>query len=57
MSLCGVDNVVAIIEPARDQCIDQIGWMLSVAVHEQHGAGRSVIETRKECSFLAEISR
>ena len=57
MSLCGIDNVVTIIEPARDQGIDQIGWMLSVAVHEQHGAGRSVIETCKECSFLAEISR
>ena len=57
MSLCCVDNIVAVIEPAGHQCVDQIGWMLSVAIHEQHRAGRGVIEARKERGFLAEISR
>jgi hypothetical protein len=57
MSLCRIDHVVTIIEPTRHQRVDQIGRMLSVAVHEQHCARRGVIEPRQERGFLAEISR
>src|SRR5262249_19114543 len=57
MSFCCVDNIVAVIEPASNQRVDQIARMLSVTVHEQRRAGRSVIEARKERGFLAEISR
>ena len=55
--LGGVDHVVAVIEPARDQRLDQIGRMLAVAVHEQHGAEPGVIETGEQRGLLAEIAR
>ena len=57
MRLGGVDHVVAVIEPARDQRLDQIGRMLAVAVHEQHGAEPGMIEAGEQRRLLAEIAR
>ncbi len=42
--LGGVDHVVAVIEPMRHQPLHQVGRMLAVAVHEQHGAEAGVVE-------------
>ena len=55
--LGGVDHVVAVIEPARDQRLDQIRRMLAVAIHEQHGAETGMVETGEQSGFLAEIAR
>jgi hypothetical protein len=55
--LCGVNHVVAIIEPARDQSVDQTRRMLSIAVHEQNSARTSVVEAGEQSGFLSEISR
>ena len=38
MRLRGEDDVVAVVEPVADQCLDQVGRMLAVGIHEQHGA-------------------
>ena len=55
--LGGIDDVVAIIEPARDQRLDQARRMLAVAVHEQHGAEAGMIEAGEQGRLLAEIAR
>ena len=57
MRLGGVDDVVAVIEPVRDQRLDQAGRMLAVAVDEQHGAEPGVIEAGEQGRLLAEIAR
>ena len=55
--LGGIDHVVAVIEPARDQRVDQVGRMLAVAVHEQHGAEPGMVEAGEQGGLLAEIAR
>ena len=57
MRLGGVDDVVAVIEPIADELLDQRRRMLSVAVHEQHGAEAGVIEAGEQRRLLAEIAR
>ena len=57
MRLGGEDHVVAVVEPARDQRLDQIGRMLAVAVHEQHGAEPGMVEAGEQGRLLAEIAR
>ena len=57
MGLGGVDHVIAVIEPMPDQGLDQRRRMLTVTVHEQHGAEPGVIEAGQQRSLLAEITR
>ena len=57
VGLGGVDHVIAVIEPIADQRLHQRRRMLTVAVHEQHGAKAGVIETGKQRRLLAEIAR
>ena len=57
MRLGGIDHVVTVIEPVRHQPLHQVGRMLAVAVHEQHGAEAGVVEPGHERGFLAEIAR
>ena len=57
VGLGGIDHVVAVIEPARDQRVDQAGRMLAVAVHEQHGAEPGMVEAGEQSGLLAEIAR
>ena len=57
MGLGGIDDVIAVIDPVPDQLLDEVGGMLAVAVHEQHGAAPGVIEARHQRRFLAEIAR
>ena len=52
-----VDNVVAVIEPARDQRLDHVWRVLAIAVHEQDGAEAGVVEAGEKRGFLAEIAR
>ena len=57
MRLRGIDDVVAVIDPVFDQLLDQIGRMLAVAIHEQHGAAAGMVEPGHQGCFLAEIAR
>src|SRR5215510_7530419 len=56
MSFGRVDDVIPVIEPARDERIDQVRRMLSIAVHEQHRSRPGVIKAGKQRGLLAEIS-
>ena len=57
MGLGGIDHIIAVLDPVADQLLDQIGRMLAVAVHEQHGAAPGMVEPRHQSGFLAEIAR
>ena len=56
MRLRGIDDVVAVIDPVLDQLLDQVGRMLAVAIHEQHGAAAGMVEAGDERGLLAEIA-
>ena len=57
MRLRRIDDVVAVIDPVRDQLFDQARRMLAVAVHEQHRAAPGMVQPRHQRGFLAEIAR
>ena len=57
MRLGRVNDVVPVIEPARDQGLDHVRRVLAVAIHEKHGAEPRVIETGEKRGLLAEIAR
>ena len=55
--LGGEDHIVAAVEPMTDQRRNQAGRMLTVAIHEQHGAEPRMIEARHQRRLLAEVAR
>ena len=57
MRLGGIDHVVAAIDPVADQLLDQVGRMLTVAVHEHDRAAPGMVQSRHQGGFLAEIAR
>jgi hypothetical protein len=54
---CGIDDIIALIEPVAHQRLDQGGRMLAVTIHEQDAAHARMIEAGDEGGFLAEIAR
>ena len=56
MGLGGIDHVVAAIDPVTDELLDQIGRMLTVAVHEQDRAAPGMVQACHQRGFLAEIA-
>jgi hypothetical protein len=52
-----IDDVVALVEPMRDQGLDQGRRMLAVAIHEQERAVARVVEAGEQRGLLAEIAR
>src|SRR2546423_8289663 len=57
MRLGGIDYVITVIDPVTDKLLDQISRMLTIAVHEQDGAARGMVQSRHQSGFLAEIAR
>ena len=57
MCLGRVDNVVPVIEPTRDQDLDHVWRVLTIAIHEKHGAEAGVVETGEKRGFFAEVAR
>jgi hypothetical protein len=57
MGLGGIDHVVAAIDPVADKLLDQVGRMLTIAVHEQDRAAPGMVQSCHQRGFLAEIAR
>jgi len=57
MGLGGIDHIVTVIDPVTDQLLDQIRRMLTIAVHEHHGAAPGMVQSGHQRGFLAEIAR
>ena len=56
MRLRRIDHVVAVIDPVTDKLLDEVGRMLTVAVHEQDGAAPGMVQSRHQGCFLAEVA-
>ncbi len=57
MRLGGIDHIIAAIDPVADKFLDDVGRMLTIAVHEQDRAAPGMVQSRHQRGFLAEIAR